>query len=292
MTVFSWQVALAYIILAPFIGGFMTGLDRKISARMQGRRGPSVLQPFYDVSKLMQKETKMVNHLQQFMVSGFLVFVAFTGALFFWGGDLLLVFFSLTLAGIFYVLTASCANAPFSSLAAQRELLQMMAYEPMVLLAAIGFYLATGSFQVREIAAASMSGIVVLPGFFLGFVFILTIKLIKSPFDLSTGQHAHQEIVQGLNSDLSGFVMGLVEIAHWYENVFLFGVIGLFILNGQVWSIPVALLVCFLVYFLEILVDNVCARVKWKLLFQSAWIVTACTGVINLMILSIVHLAK
>jgi ech hydrogenase subunit B len=86
--------------------------------------------------------------------------------------------------------------------------------------------------------------------------------------------------------------MGLVEIAHWYENVFLFGVIGLFILNGQVWSIPVALLVCFLVYFLEILVDNVCARVKWKLLFQSAWIVTACTGVINLMILSIVHLAK
>ncbi|MBR1847955.1 MAG: NADH-quinone oxidoreductase subunit H [Lachnospiraceae bacterium] len=292
MTVFSWQVALAYIILAPFIGGFMTGLDRKISARMQGRRGPSVLQPFYDVSKLMQKETKMVNHLQQFMVSGFLVFVAFTGALFFWGGDLLLVFFSLTLAGIFYVLTASCANAPFSSLAAQRELLQMMAYEPMVLLAAIGFYLATGSFQVREIAATSMSGIIVLPGFFLGFVFILTIKLRKSPFDLSTGQHAHQEIVQGLNSDLSGFVMGLVEIAHWYENVFLFGVIGLFILNGQVWSIPVALLVCFLVYFLEILVDNVCARVKWKLLFQSAWIVTACTGVINLMILSIVHLAK
>jgi ech hydrogenase subunit B len=292
MTVFSWQVALAYIILAPFIGGFMTGLDRKISARMQGRRGPSVLQPFYDVSKLMQKETKMVNHLQQFMVSGFLVFVAFTGALFFWGGDLLLVFFSLTLAGIFYVLTASCANAPFSSLAAQRELLQMMAYEPMVLLAAIGFYLATGSFQVREIAATSMSGIVVLPGFFLGFVFILTIKLRKSPFDLSTGQHAHQEIVQGLNSDLSGFVMGLVEIAHWYENVFLFGVIGLFILNGQVWSIPVAILVCFLVYFLEILVDNVCARVKWKLLFQSAWIVTACTGVINLMILSIVHLAK
>ena len=292
MTVFSWRVTLAYIILAPFIGGFMTGLDRKISARMQGRRGPSVLQPFYDVSKLMQKETKMVNHLQQFMVSGFLVFVAFTGALFFWGGDLLLVFFSLTLAGIFYVLTASCANAPFSSLAAQRELLQMMAYEPMVLLAAIGFYLATGSFQVREIAATSMSGIVVLPGFFLGFVFILTIKLRKSPFDLSTGQHAHQEIVQGLNSDLSGFVMGLVEIAHWYENVFLFGVIGLFILNGQVWSIPVALLVCFLVYFLEILVDNVCARVKWKLLFQSAWIVTACTGVINLMILSIVHLAK
>ncbi len=292
MTIFSWQVALGYLILAPFIGGFMTGLDRKISARMQGRVGPSLLQPFYDVSKLMQKETKIVNHLQQFMVSSFIIFVAFTGALFFWGGDLLLVFFSLTLAGIFYVLTASCANAPYSSLAAQRELLQMMAYEPMVLLAAIGFYLATGSFAVKDIAAADMSGIVLLPGFFLGFLFILAIKLRKSPFDLSTGQHAHQELVQGLNSDLSGFVMGLVEIAHWYENVFLFGVVGLFILNSHVWSIPVALVVCFAVYFLAILVDNVCARVKWKLLFTSAWIVTACTGVVNLLVVSLLHLAK
>ena len=41
---------------------------------------------------------------------------------------------------------------------------------------------------------------------FLGFLFILAIKLRKSPFDLSTGQHAHQELVQGLNSDLSGFL--------------------------------------------------------------------------------------
>ena len=99
-------------------------------------------------------------------------------------------------------------------------------------------------------------------------------------------------MVKGLHSDLSGFVMGLVEIAHWYENVFLFGVVGLFILNHQVWSIPVALVVCFCVYFLAILVDNVSARVKWKLLFQSAWIVTACTGVINLLVVSLLHLAK
>ena len=45
----------AYIVLAPFVGGFLAGLDRIISARMQGRVGPPVLQPFYDVLKLFEK---------------------------------------------------------------------------------------------------------------------------------------------------------------------------------------------------------------------------------------------
>ncbi|MCR5715765.1 MAG: NADH-quinone oxidoreductase subunit H [Lachnospiraceae bacterium] len=290
MTFFSWPLAIGYLILAPFIGGFFDGLDRKISARMQGRTGPSVFQSFYDVSKLLQKESKMVNHLQQFLVCGFLVFVVFTGVLFFAGADLLMIFFALTLAGIFYVLQASSANAPFSALAVQRELMQMMAYEPMVLLTAVGFYVVTGSFAVREISLADRSAICLMPGFFLGFIFIMIIKLRKSPFDVSTGHHAHQEVVQGLNSDLSGPVMALVEVSHWYENVFLYGVIGLFILNNQLWSVPVALVVCFLVFFLEILIDNVCARVKWQLMFRSTWIFTIIAGVINLLVLILFHL--
>lgn len=69
---------------------------------------------------------------------------------------------------------------------AQRELLQNMAYEPMLLLAAIGFYLATDSFNVGEIVKSPVPAVVYLPGIFIGYVFILIIKLRKSPFDLST----------------------------------------------------------------------------------------------------------
>ena len=39
---------LAFAVLAPIIGCFLAGLDRKISARMQGRVGPPLLQPYYD----------------------------------------------------------------------------------------------------------------------------------------------------------------------------------------------------------------------------------------------------
>ena len=51
----------AYLVLAPFVGGLLAGLDRKSSARMQGRFYPPILQPFYDVSKLRQKRR---NHCQ------------------------------------------------------------------------------------------------------------------------------------------------------------------------------------------------------------------------------------
>ncbi len=40
-----------YILLAPLLGGLMSGIDRIISDRMQGRQGPPLLQPFYDIIK-------------------------------------------------------------------------------------------------------------------------------------------------------------------------------------------------------------------------------------------------
>ena len=43
---------LAFAVLAPVVGCLLAGLDRKISARMQGRVGPPLLQPYYDVRKL------------------------------------------------------------------------------------------------------------------------------------------------------------------------------------------------------------------------------------------------
>ena len=65
----------AYIVLAPFIGGILDGFDRKISARMQGRKGPSVLQPFYDVAKLFHKQLLVMNKFQTLMVMSYLFFV-------------------------------------------------------------------------------------------------------------------------------------------------------------------------------------------------------------------------
>lgn len=278
-----------FVIFAPLIGGLLSGFDRKVSARLQGRQGPPLLQPFYDLFKLFSKQSVVVNGVQDFLVGGFFVFVVFTGCIFFAGGDLLLVFFALTLAEVFLIMSASSANSPYSAMGAQRELIQMMAYEPMMLLAAIGFYIATGSFNVIDIVHSGTSAIAVLPGMFFGFLYILAIKLRKSPFDISTSHHAHQEMVKGLTTELSGNILALVELAGWYEDVLLLGFVGLFIINLQWWSIPAAALVCIVSYFLEILVDNIFPRVKWDKMLSSTWLVTLIAGGINLLILTLIQ---
>ena len=52
---------LLYLCLAPFAGALLDGVDRKITARMQGRKGPKLLQPFYDLIKLFSKQMIAVN---------------------------------------------------------------------------------------------------------------------------------------------------------------------------------------------------------------------------------------
>ncbi|RDU22961.1 respiratory chain complex I subunit 1 family protein [Anaerosacchariphilus polymeriproducens] len=280
---------LVFIIAAPFVGGLLSGIDRKITARMQGRRGPSIFQSFYDVRKLLSKQVLIVNSLQHMLVWGFLIFVVFTGVLFFAGEDILLVIFSLTTAVMFMVMASYSVNSPFSAMGSQRELIQMMSYEPMLLISAVGFYMATGTFNIKGIMQANIPAIVYLPGVFAGFLYILTVKLGKSPFDLSNSHHAHQEMVKGITTEMSGSVFALIEIAHWYENVFLLGIVGLFIVSNQWWSWIIAGIVILITFFLEILIDNTSARVKWDVMLKTVWAITLVVGGINIFILDIIR---
>ena len=278
-------LVVAYLVLAPLVGGFLAGLDRKISARMQGRVGPPVLQPFYDVLKLTEKEPITVNRVQDFYVMCFFIFVMVTGGLFFAGENLLLVMFTLTLASVFLIVAAFSSNSPYSEVGAERELLQMLAYEPMVLITCVGFYMFTGSFQVGQIMLSTSMPFPYLIGLFIGFIYILTIKFRKSPFDLSMSHHAHQELVAGLKTEFSGKTLALLEAAHWYENVFLLGMVFLFFVNGQWWGYVIGGVAVLLTYFLEIVIDNSFARMKWQVALNSAWLVALVLGTVNLFML-------
>jgi len=273
-------LAVAAIVAAPFAGGLLAGIDRKLSARMQSRWGPPLLQPFYDVRKLFRKETIVVRRSQNFYIYFFFVFMVFTTVLFFTGGDILLTIFALTLASIFLVLAAYKASSPYSFIGAERELILMMAYEPMVLLAAVGMYLVTRSFIVVDIARSPQLLVLSLPGLFIGFVVTLLFKMRKSPFDISASHHAHQEIVRGITTEFSGRTLAFIEIAHWYETTVVLGMVALFF-AALPWLAAVAA-AC--VFFLVILVDNVFARVKWRLALASGWIIAAALGVGNILV--------
>ncbi len=274
-----------FIALAPILAGLLAGLDRIVSARMQGRIGPPLLQPFYDLFKLFQKERIAVNRSGHFFLLGYLLFTIIAGVEFFTGGDLLITIFALALASVFFVLGAFAAGSPYSHIGAERELIQIMASEPMLLMVAMGFYVATGSFQIGAIYAQPTPLIATLPGMFLGLIYILTIKLRKSPFDLSTSHHAHQEIVKGITTEFAGPYLAIIELAHWYETVLLLGLLYLFFAPWPLLAIA-ALIV---VYFLEILADNTNARLYWQWVLRASWTFTAIVGAGNLIILHYIN---
>ena len=276
--------AVLFLILAPLVGGLIAGVDRVLTARMQSRRGPPVLQPFYDISKLWHKEPAFVNPVEKIFTTAYLVLIAFSGALLFAGGDLLLVVFALALAHTFLILAAYAANAPYSTVGAERELIGVMVAEPVLILLATGFFMVTGSFFVSDILKEEIPAIIYLPGVFLALFAVLTLKLRKSPFDISTSHHAHQELLKGVTSSLSGKTLAKVEIAHWYETILILALIFLFFAGNPILGI-IVVIIC---YFLEILMDNLFPRVTWQMTVKRLWIATVILGVINIAVIGFV----
>jgi ech hydrogenase subunit B len=271
-------VAIAYVLVGPFLGGLLDGLDRVLSARLQGRVGPPLLQPFYDLRKLLTRRIAPVNRLQMPLIASHLVFAVLTGVLFFYGSDILLIIFVLTLASIFLVLAAYSTGSPYSTIGADRELLLMTAYEPMIIIALVGLFGVAKSFNFYAILGSKMPAYLYLPGIYLGLVYVLEMKLRKSPFDISTSHHAHQELVMGLTADMGGKALALVEIAHWYESVYLYALVLLFFSSSWI----AAILGVAFTYLLIIVLDNATARVKWELALSFAWIVALVAGAGNL----------
>lgn len=275
----------AFAVLAPFVGGFLAGLDRVITARMQGRVGPPILQPFYDVRKLLAKDKKTLNSFQGYYLVVALIMVVLAGALFFGGGNLLLVVFMISLSSLLFIVAAYSTRSPYAEMGAQREIIQVLAYEPMIILMAVFFFLATGSFDVATVFSLDVPLIVSLPLIFVGVLFILTIKLRKSPFDLSYSHHAHQELVKGITTEMSGSSLAIVEVLHWYENVLFLGYIGLFFVWAGPLTLVLAIVVALAAYFLEIVIDNSFARVRWQSMLAWTWVVTLICTLLSLVLM-------
>jgi len=261
---------LLFVVFGPVFGGLLAGADRIVSARMQGRVGPPLLQPFYDVGKLLQKTTRQINPIAEPLLLAHVGYMAACGALMLSGTDLIFTAFIFALAALLLVLAAGSANSPFSFTGAERELVILLASEPFFILMMVAVCKVTGVSTFGAVLASPQLVAVQLPGVVLAFLLVATIKLRKSPFDISISHHPHQELVSGLTSDMSGRLLAYVELAHWYESALLCAFMVL-LFN---WSVPLGVVAFLVAYALEVLVDNATSRIKWQLLLRSTWVAT------------------
>ena len=243
-----------WILTAPLIGGLVYGGERVLRARMQRRMGPPLLQPFYDMFKLMEKRTLIVHATHALLgVAHFFLLWLCVAALFL-GWNLIYIVFLHLFATMTLVWAGYSVNSPYSHVGSNRELLALVAYEPVLLLVAVGFYLGTGSFEVTQILQ-QQSLLLQTPLLFAALLMIIPIKVKKSPFDVV---EAHQEIVGGVEVEYSGLFYEFLYMARFLEYLFVYSFVYLF--GGSSHWLGAALVAG--AFLLVNLVDNATARVR------------------------------
>ena len=260
-------IGIAAIILAPLAGGLLYGVDRKVSARLQNRLGPPIVQPFYDFLKLWAKSRLVANKAQLVYVYIYLVAVVTSLFLLFLRQDMIMILVVLAVGSVSFIMGGFSVKSPYSQIGSQREIIQLMAYEPLLMLTVFSAYSITGSFMVDSILRYPQPLLFALPLVLLAMLVVLGIKLRKSPFDLSASGHAHQELVRGIMTEYSGRYLALIELVHWYELILVLGFIALFWATNLI----VGAILALFCYFLIIVMDNVAARMTWSWMVRFTW---------------------
>lgn len=230
--------ALLYFLIFPgflfmlVVSMIVSWVDRKATARVQYRVGPPLLQPLWDLLKLMGKETLVPRGASRLAFFGapliglagaILVGTIVGVALFFktgFVGDLIVVIYMLMLPSLAVILGGIASANPLASVGASREMKLVVGYELPFLLAlavpviqyAVGAEKVT--FQINELLryqvehgafAYSISGFLAL----IVLVLCTQAKLAIVPFDQA---EAELEIAGGALIEYSGPALGIYKL--------------------------------------------------------------------------------
>jgi len=229
LTIIIGTIGLA--IFGIIFGLLYKGVDRKISAHMQGRIGPPLRQPFRDVAKLFSKENIVpenaipwVFHLTPLIgligaISTLLYLpIGSIPPLASGYGDLILILYLLIIPSLAFVIGGFSSGSPYATIGAQREMATMIAYEfPLaIIIVTIAWKLSVttlggtaikNTFVISTITATPVWNIVGPLGF-IGFIILLLVLIIVTPAELSKipfdAPEAETEIGGGLLVEYSG----------------------------------------------------------------------------------------
>lgn len=257
------NIALTLLAVLVFPGGLfaialglaLKGCDRRVAARLQRRVGPPLMQPFFDVLKLLRKRTMVPETANAFLflmvpllgVASMGVAAAMIPIPGLYEpspmlGDLIVLFYLISVPAVMLMLAGSASASPFGAIGFSREMAIMLAYEGPILLAVVSVALRTGaglgqpiSLSLSEIVAYQQAHGAFLfdPWMWPAFLTYLTFipaNLGISPFDIP---EAESEVLEGPLIEYSGAALGLLKLTSAIKSVVVIGLgIALFFPNG------------------------------------------------------------
>src|SRR3990172_1434195 len=128
----------AFLVLAPLFEGVV----RKITARVQSRQGPPVIQPYYDLLKLLGKQNLSAGNFA-FTVAPMLALASILSVIAFMPmgyqanyltryADVITIIYLLTLGGVACLLGALSSKNTYALMGSSREMITMIMVEPVL----------------------------------------------------------------------------------------------------------------------------------------------------------------
>jgi len=321
---FLLRIILGTLGLATFgiiFGLFYKGIDRKLSAHMQGRIGPPFRQPFRDVAKLFTKENIIPDHAIPWIFNlipligliatiSILLYLPLGGfpPLFAAGGDLIVILYLLIIPSLALVIGGFSSGSPYAIIGAQREMATMIAYEfPLaVLIITVAWNLLqkgiTNVFSFSTIAAAPVWNQVAGPLGFIGFAILLVVLLLVTPAELSKipfdSPEAETELAGGLLVEYSGRNLAMYYLTDGVKTVVMASIIvalffpynlstfiGLGSYSGIIIDVLFYLLKVFLVILFSVTLIRVAiARLKIDQIVYTYWIPLTLASLVGLIL--------
>ena len=161
----NWATQLVQLILVLFLAPLLTGATRKIRARLLRRRGPSLVQPYRDLLKLIRKEAVVAENASWLFrsapyvifattwVAAALVPTFATGLTFSAAADLIVIVALLGTARFFLALAGLDVGTSFGGIGSSREMMFASLAEPAMLMVVFTLSLFAGSTQLSSISA-------------------------------------------------------------------------------------------------------------------------------------------
>jgi NADH-quinone oxidoreductase subunit H len=288
----DFTVVLEYLVfpglLFTGVAGLVTSwLDRKVTARVQMRVGPPFFQPFYDIAKLMIKETCVPNGgaIGLFLLAPLIGLAAVTlASTILWRsllipettfvGDLIVLLYLLAMPALAVILGSFASRNPLASLGGSREVKLVLAYELPFVLAVLVPVIQMQSIRLGDLlsgpaAATSPSGMLAL---LVGAV-CMQAKLTLVPFDMP---EAETELCGGAYIEYSGPPLAMFKLTRammlFTMPVFLVVVfVGGSVVDGGWASTLLGVLVWLLLVVVIIVLRNTTPRMRTDQAVRFFW---------------------